>query len=41
MNKELAGTKHRVVNKEEKKILYSSTDKVMNITAKEDFSDVI
>lgn len=41
MNKELAGVKHRIVNKEEKKILYSSTDKVMNVTAKEDFSDVV
>ncbi len=41
MNKELEGIKHKIVNKEEKKILYSSTDKVMNITAKEDFSDVL
>lgn len=41
MNKELAGVKHRIVNKEEKKILYSSTDKAMNVTAKEDFSDVL
>ena len=41
MNKELAGVKHRIVNKEEKKILYSSTDKVMNVTIKEDFSDVV
>ncbi len=41
MNKELAGVKHRIVNKEEKKILYSSTNKVINVTAKEDFSDVL
>lgn len=40
MNKELEGVKHRIVNKEEKKILYSSTDKVMNVTVKEDFSDI-
>ncbi len=40
MNKELAGVKHRIVNKEEKKILYSSTDKVMNVTVKEDFSSI-
>lgn len=41
MNKELEGIKHKIVNKEEKKILYSSTDKVMNVTVKEDFSDVV
>lgn len=41
MNKELEGVKHRIVNKEEKKILYSSTDKLMNVTSKEDFSDVL
>lgn len=41
MNKELEGVKHRIVNKEEKKILYSSTDKVMNVTAKEDFSNIL
>lgn len=41
MNKELVGVKHRIINKEEKKILYSSTDKVINVTAKEDFSDVL
>ena len=40
MNKELAGVKHRIVNKEEKKILYSSTDKTMNVTVKEDFSNI-
>jgi len=41
MNKELAGVKHRIVNKEEKKIIYSNTDKVMNVTVKEDFSDIL
>lgn len=41
INKELEGVKHRIVNKEEKKILYSSTDKAINVTAKEDFSDVL
>ncbi len=41
MNKELKGVKHRIVNKEEKKIIYSSTDKIMNITKNEDFSDVL
>lgn len=42
MNKELEGTKHRIVeNKEEKKVVYSSTDKLINITKNEDFSDII
>lgn len=41
MNSELKGVKHRIVNKEEKRIIYSSADKVMNITTKEDFSDVM
>lgn len=40
--KVLKGTKNRIVEqKEGKKILYSSTDKVMNVVAKEDFSDVL
>lgn len=41
INKGLAGVKHRIVDKEEKKILYSSTDKVINVTAKEDFSNIL
>ena len=41
MNKELEGVRHRIVNKEEKKILYSSTDKVIIVTAKEDFSNIL
>ena len=41
MNSELKGVKYKIANKEEKKILYSSTDKVLNVTVKEDFSDVI
>lgn len=42
VNNVLKGTKYRIVeNKEEKKIVYSSTDKVMNITKNEDFSDII
>ena len=40
--KVLKGTKNRIVErKEEKKILYSSTDKVINVVVKEDFSDVL
>lgn len=41
MNSELKGVKYKIANKEENKILYSSTDKVLNVTVKEDFSDVI
>lgn len=41
MNSELKGVKYKIENKEEKKILYSSTDKVLNVTVKEDFSDVM
>lgn len=42
VKKQLAGTNHRIVeNKEEKRVIYSSTDKVMNITKNEDFSDVL
>lgn len=37
----LEGAKIKIIEQEDKKIIYSSTDKLKNITKNEDFSDVI